>query len=191
MHETLDPHGAVSAAPAPRGALLSEIQSLGKIDLRGDPDNRAFMSAVGRALDVLLPTESGQSAHQGDVATLWIGPDQWLITCPRSEVARIAEVIDEAIEDASGAVTDISAGRTVFRLAGPNALEILSKGCPLDFHPSLVKPGFIAGSVLAKITVLIYLREADVVDIYLGRSFADYLWAWLEEAGLDCGLSVG
>ena len=191
MHETLDARGAVSTESVARGARLSEVQGLGKIDLRGDPDDRPFMSAVGRALDLLLPTEPCQSAHQGEISACWIGPDQWLIICPRTAVADVANTLGEATSDTGGAVTDISAGRTVFRLAGPDAHEILAKGCPLDLHPSLVKPGYVAGSVLAKITVLIHLREADVVDIHLGRSLADYLWAWLEEAGMECGLSIG
>ena len=92
--------------------------------------------------------------------------------------------------DSHAAVTDVSAGRTVFRLAGPDAVDMLAKGCPLDLHPRVVTPGYVAGSVLAKITALIHLRDADVIDIHVGRSFADYLWAWLEEAGMDCGLIV-
>ena len=191
MHETLDPRGAVSAAPAPRGVRLSEVQGLGKIDLRGDPEDRNFMSAVGRALELLLPTEPCQSAHQGEVAALWTGPDQWLIICPRAEVGDVAKTLGGATSSAGGAVTDISAGRAVLRLAGPDAHEILAKGCPLDLHPSMVKPGHVAGSVLAKITVLIHLRDREIIDIHLGRSFADYLWAWLEEAGMECGLSIG
>lgn len=188
MPEMLEPHNAISAVP--RGIRLSEIRDVGKIDLRGDPGDRGFMSAVGRSLDLVLPTEPCQSALQGDIAALWIGPDQWLITCPKDKAWEIAGKLDEAIRGTASAITDISAGRTVFRLAGSDALDVLAKGCPLDLHPRTVKPGYVAGSVLAKITVLIHLREPDAVDLYLGRSFADYLWSWLEEAGMDCGLIV-
>ncbi|MEM7045323.1 MAG: sarcosine oxidase subunit gamma family protein [Pseudomonadota bacterium] len=190
MPETMEARDAVTTAPTPRGIRLAEIGDMGKIDLRGDPNERAFMSAVGRALDLLLPTEPCRSAAQAGIAALWIGPDQWLITCPKGEVAEIQEKLREVTKDAYAATTDISAGRTVFRLAGPSVFDVLSKGCPLDLHPRVVTPGYVAGSVLAKITALIHLRDADVVDIHVGRSFADYLWAWLEEAGMDCGLAV-
>ena len=148
------------------------------------------MGAVGRTLDLLLPTEPCQSAVQGEIAALWVGPNQWLITCPRSNVEHVVERLEEATEGVHCSITDISAARALFRLRGPDALEILAKGCPLDLHPRTVQPGYVAGSILAKITILIHLRAADQVDLYLGRSFADYLWAWLEEAGIDCGLIV-
>ena len=188
MPEMLEPVYAVGAPP--RGIRLSEIRDVGKIDLRGDPGDRAFMGAVGRTLDLLLPTEPCQATVQGDIAALWIGPDQWLITCKKDKVPDIADELDEATRGTASAITDISAGRTVFRMAGPDALDVLAKGCPLDLHPRTVKPGYVAGSVLAKITVLVHLREADAVDLFLGRSFADYLWSWLEEAGMGCGVII-
>ena len=190
MPEILEAQGAVTAATRAQGVRLSEIRGVGKIDLRGDPGDRGFMGGVGRTLDLLLPTEPCQSATQGDVSALWIGPDQWLITCPGDQIRDVAEKLADATLGIHASVAEISAGRTLFRLAGPSALDVLAKGCPLDLHPRVVKPGYVAGSVLAKITALIHLREASVVDIYLGRSFADYLWAWLEEAGADCGLIV-
>lgn len=182
--------GAVAAASSPRGVRLSEVNDLGKLDLRGDAGDKAFMSSVGRTLDLLLPTEACQSASQGDIAALWVGPDQWLIVCPKSSVATIAHDLAESLEGIHGSVTDISAGRILLRLSGPSALDVLAKGCPIDLHPRTVAPGYVAGSVLAKINVLIHLRDIDVVDIYLGRSYGDYLWSWLEEAGLDCGVII-
>lgn len=188
MLKMFEPANAVAAAP--RGIRLSEIRDVGKIDLRGDPGDRAFMGAVGRTLDLLLPTEPCQSTVQGDVTAFWIGPDQWLITCPKDKVPAISDKLDEATSSTACSITDISSARTVLRIAGPDALDVLAKGCPLDLHPRSAKPGYVTGSVLAKITVLIHLREADVVDFYLGRSFTDYLWSWLEEAGMDCGLII-
>lgn len=191
MLETLESRSAVTKASTPRGVRLTEIRDVGKIDLRGDPGDRAFMSAIGRALDLLLPTEPCQSAAQGEVTAFWVGPGQWLITCPKGDFGESLGKLDEAVRDVHASVTDISAGRAIFRLAGPNALDVLAKGCPLDLHPRVAKPGYVAGSVLAKITVMIHLRDAEVVDICFSRSFADYLWAWLEEAGTDCGLNFG
>jgi len=183
---------AVTEGPAQaRGVRLFERQAVGKFDLRGDALDRAFMSAAGRSLDLLLPTEPCLSALNGDVAAHWVGPDQWLITCLNSQTADLRAKLEDALQDVHASLTEITAGRAVFRLSGPNALDVLAKGCPLDFHPRTVKPGFVAGSVLAKISVLIHLQNFETVDIYLGRSFADYLWSWLEEAGIEYGLGVG
>jgi len=115
MRETLEVRGAVSAAPLPRGVRLSEIRDVGKIDLRGQPGDKAFMGAVGRTLDLLLPTERCQSAAQGDFGALWIGPNQWLITSPKADVAETASKLDDAIKGLHGSVTDISSGRAVLQ----------------------------------------------------------------------------
>jgi sarcosine oxidase subunit gamma len=191
MLETLSAQSALSDAPKARGVRLREIGDLGKIDLRGEPADRAFMSAVGRSLDLLLPTEPCTSIRQNGRSALWLGPDQWLITCARDEIADVRAKLDDGLGSVHAAVTDVSAGRVVFRLSGPGARDVLAKGCPLDLHPRMVRPGYVAGSVLAKITALIHLAEDDVIDLHIGRSFADYLWAWLENAGLDHGVTIG
>lgn len=190
MAEMLDARHAVKMAVQPRGVRLAEVHDVGKIDLRGNSADRPFMSAVGRVLDLLLPTEPCQSAAQGEIGALWVGPDQWLITCSRDQIRTVIDKLGDATGDTHASVTDISAGRTLFRLSGADTLDVLAKGCPLDLHPRVVKPGHVAGSVLARITALIHLRDADVVDIYVNRSFADHLWVWLEEAAMDCGLNV-
>ena len=190
MAETLIPRGAVTADLTARGVHLSEIRDLGKIDLRGDPSDRRFMGAVGRALDLLLPTEPCSSTGQGQVTVLWLGPDQWLITCPRGEVAAMIDELAQSLETSHAAVTDVSAGRVTFRLAGPNAIDVVAKGCSLDLDPRVVKSGFVAASVFAKINALVHLAEPGSVDLHIGRSFADYLWAWLEDAGLEYGVVI-
>ena len=190
MPETLLQHSALTKAPAARGVHISQIANVGKIDLRGDALDRAFMSAVGRALDILLPTEPCTSIRQEDRCALWLGPDQWLITCPHIETANVIGKLDEALGSVHAATTDVSAGRIVVRLTGPNARDVLAKGCPLDLHERVVKPGYVAGSVLAKVTALIHYRDTDAFDLYIGRSFADYIWAWLENAGLEYGITA-
>lgn len=189
MHETLAQHGAVTSQAAARGVHIAEIRGLGKIDLRGDPQERAFKSAVGRALDLLLPTEPCTSTRQNGISALWLGPDQWLITS-HGDIVDLKAKLDEALASVHASVTDVSAGRATFRLSGPNARDVLAKGCPLDLHPRVVKTGYVAGSVLAKITATIHLADDDVIDLYVGRSFAGYLWAWLENAGLEYGLTI-
>jgi sarcosine oxidase, subunit gamma len=179
----------------PRGVRLGERTGLGKIDLRGDPQDRAFMAAAGRVLDLLLPSEPCTAAARDQIDALWLGPDEWLVTCPASEVARLHGALREALAEVHAAVTDLTDGRVAFRLAGPSARDVLAKGCPLNLHPRAFPPGRCAQSLLAKASVLIHLVEDDAergpsFDVYVGRSFADYLWTWLEDAGREYGVLI-
>ncbi|MGH6906102.1 MAG: sarcosine oxidase subunit gamma, partial [Geminicoccaceae bacterium] len=187
---TLDP-----ARLRPRGVRLGERLGLGKIDLRGDPHDRAFMAAVGRVLDLLLPGEACTSASQAQIAALWLGPDQWLLTCPAPEVAHLVSSLREALPDIHAAITDGTDGRVSFRLAGPSARDVLAKGCPLDLHPRAFPVGSCAQSLLAKAAVLIHLQDDErergpSFDLYVARSFAHYLWLWLEDAGREYGMQI-
>lgn len=177
----------------PRGIRLGERRELGKIDLRGDPADRAFMTAVGRVLDVLLPTEPCTSAAKGEIAALWLGPDQWLLTCPRVDAGSLITTLGEALSGVHAAVTDTSDGRVAFRIAGPSARAVLAKGCPLDLHPRAFASGSAAQSLLAKAAVLIHLVEdhpSPTFDVYVARSFAHYLWLWLDDAGREYGVQI-
>jgi sarcosine oxidase subunit gamma len=199
--ETVLPQTALSRSaldPAhlrPRGVRLGERQDLGKIDLRGDPHDRAFMAVVGRVLDLLLPTEPCTSAAKAQIGALWLGPDEWLVTCPGSDVAGLVDSLREALAEVHAAVTDVTDGRVAFRVAGPSARAVLAKGTPLDLHPRAFPPGNGAGSLLAKAAVLIHLLEDDaqrgpLFDVYVARSFAHYLWTWLEDAGREYGAAI-
>ena len=179
----------------PRGVRLGERQGLGKLDLRGDPHDRTFMTAIGRVLDLLLPTEPCTSATRERISALWLGPDQWLLTSPEPEAAGLAGSLREALLDAHAAITEVTDGRVAFRLAGPSAREVLAKGCPLDLHPRAFPPGACAQSLLAKAAVLIHLEGDDrergpSFDVYVARSFAHYLWLWLEDAGREYGVQI-
>jgi sarcosine oxidase, subunit gamma len=195
--EALAPRPAIAPERgAARGVRLAERGDLGKIDLRGDPQDRAFMAGVGRVLDLVLPTEPLSSAAKGRITALWCGPDQWLITCPYGDVTLFMTSLAEALDGVHAALTDLSDGRVAIRLAGPSARDVLAKGCPLDLHPRAFSSGRAAGSLLAKADVLIHLLEDEpgrgpVFDLYVARSFAPYLWAWLEDAALEYGVAIG
>jgi sarcosine oxidase subunit gamma len=179
----------------PRGARLGERRELGKIELRGNAQDRAFMAAVGRVLDLLLPGEPCTSATRGRLAALWLGPNQWLIACPADEVAGLISALREALAGGHSAIVDVSDARVALRLAGPSARDVLAKGCPLDLHPRAFAVGSCAQTVLAKAAVLIHLVDDDRArgpdfDVYVARSFASYAWMWLEDAGREYGVQV-
>jgi sarcosine oxidase, subunit gamma len=182
---------AALAGPAradSRAVRLAERPHTGKLNLRGDAHDRAFMAAVGRALGMVLPTDPNTAIAAGGVAALWLGPDEWLLTCQPGSERNLAAGLRDALAGVHAAVTDVTDARTVIRIEGPAARDALAKGCPLDLHPRAFPAGAVAQTRLAKADVLLHRVDDggdDAVpgfDLCVARSFAGYLWAWLEEA---------
>ena len=176
--------------PGDAGVVLCERRFRAKINLRGKPAKK-FLEAAAAALGLELPKTPNTTASGGALTALWLGPDEWLVVGPPDREGDIAEGLRAALAGRHCAVTDVTEGRAVIGLAGGHARDVLMKGCPLDLHPREFKPGDCAQSTLAKATVILHqTSDAPAYDIYVERSFADYLWSWLEDAALEYGLAV-
>ncbi|MCZ6860166.1 MAG: hypothetical protein O7I42_07795 [Alphaproteobacteria bacterium] len=60
-----------------------------------------------------------------------------------------------------------------------------------DLHPGVSGAGTVVCTPLAK-TGVIRHRTSDKpsFEIYVHRSFADYAWRWLEDAGLEYNVPI-
>lgn len=177
---------AADAAPGEAEVMLGERPFLGHLNLRGDAADAQFVSAVSEVLGVAPPLEPNTVAEQGEHALLWLGPDEWLVLTPPDAQGGVLERLRGALADRFAAVTDVSGGQTVITLSGRRAREVLAKGCTLDLHPRAFGPGRCAQSRIAKSAALIrQTDESPAFEIVVRRSFADYLWQWLEDAARE------
>ncbi len=142
-----------------------------------------------------LPTKPLTSAGHGQVRALWIGPDEWWVDVP-GDGPGTAETLRQAFGDNHVSVVDVSDYYTIIALAGPNARDLLAKGCPLDLHERAFAPGQTAGSVLSKAPITLVRTDdgkdeaAPEFELYVRRSFAEYVWLWLEDAAREYGMRV-
>ena len=102
---------------------------------------------------------------------IWLGPDEWLVLGGREE--DYAEL---------PAAVDVSANRVCLELSGDGAADVLDRGCALDLHPSVYPPGRCAQTLVARAQVILW-RTEDAFRLLVRPSFADYLRAWLRDAG--------
>ena len=61
------------------GIEFQEIAFAQKINLRGNSNNKSFMTLQGKLLDAVLPTKSNTYTNNGKIKILWLGPNEWLI----------------------------------------------------------------------------------------------------------------
>ena len=177
--------------PAEPGVSLGERAFLGHVNLRGDPEDAAFLDAVQGVLGVGLPTEPNTVAEGDGVGALWLGPDEWLLITPPSLETQLDEALREALDDTFAAVTDVSGGQIVISIQGSHARDVLAKGCSLDLHPRVFSPGHCAQTLVASVGAIIrQIDEKPSFDLIVRRSFAEYLALWLEDAAQEYGLEV-
>lgn len=171
--------------------VISEIAHTGKLNLRGDIGDRAFLSAIGGVLDLVLPAEPNTVTTGHGVTALWAGPDEWILVTPPGDELTVEKRLHAAIDGTDAAVIDVTDARTVIRLRGPRAREVIAKGCPLDLHPRAFRAGQVAQSVLAGTSIMLHQVADDgdgsgpAYDLYVPRSFADHLWQWLADAAAE------
>ncbi len=181
------------------GVAMTERPHRGIVNLRLDPKNAEALAAFETAFGFALPVRANDTAGSTDTIALWLGPDEWWLVVPGPEPEAGPELADKLRAALSGhfaAITEVGESRTCIRVSGPRARALLQKGCPLDLHPSVFTAGTCAQSILAKAGVTLHLFadesavEGPTFDIYVLRSFAEYLWAWLDDAGREYGVTV-
>src|SRR5947207_4020089 len=114
---------------------LSELRFARQIGLRLRPPMPAYIGGVA------LPLQPNRVAVMRAVRTLWLGPDEWLITAANGAAPDLLSWSRRAAADRRGEVTDLSASRIVIEIAGREARTRLEKGCGHELHPRSFRGG--------------------------------------------------
>lgn len=181
-------YSTVSEADA--GVLLSEIAFLGYLNLRGNPDDTVFCTVCERVLSCALPTQPNTVSTADSVSVYWLGPDEWLIITSAEQCASLERSLRQAFGQITAAVTDISSGQTLIRIAGEQAVWVLRKACTLDLHSGVLSSETCQQTVLANVDVIVRLRSDHAYELIVRRSFAEYLWRWLQDAAQEYGFAI-
>ncbi len=174
--------GALALASA-AGVELRELPFVAQVDVRAD--------APPTLPELPLPETPNTVATGSDgTRALWLSPDEWLLVGPDDAAmtpgdleARARTAIDTA--GAGGSTVDVSAHRTQLQLRGPMARTVLAAGCSIDLHPRAFLVGACAQTLLARVDVILELREEETYRIFVRSSFARYLVDWLTDAFRD------
>ncbi len=182
--------GRARAERGEAGVALAEKPFRAIVDLRGNPEDADFLGSAQGALGLDLPLTPNTATTRGKTTALWLGPDEWWIVTP-DPAADHAARLRTTLSGVHAAVTEVGESRCCIEVSGPRARDLLAKACPLDLHPRSFAPGACAQSHLAKAAGLLHqTTDEPAYDLYVLRSFAEYLWHWLEDAGREYGVAV-
>jgi len=180
-----------------QGVSLTELPVAGMLVLRTRTESAALASALKSTLHLDVPEVLW--ANEADTTTVnasampcirWMAPDEWLLSCALQDAFEVETKLRKAIGDVSIAIVNVSGGYTRLKLQGVNAYDVLKKSTGYDVHPSNFMPGKVVNTVFAKAQVTMRCVNTDQYELIVRRSFADYLWHWIQVASVEYGLSI-
>ncbi|USG63001.1 hypothetical protein NBZ79_08420 [Sneathiella marina] len=161
---------------------LRELPFQGQINLRGDPENKNFMTSTKSVLGLDLPLSPNTVSVGIGVKALWLSPDEWLVVAEDQKQNDLVWKLEKALAGEHTAINDVSANRTIFELAGNHVHQVLMKSSEFDFHPRVFSPGNCVQTLIAKSQAIVEQIEPNTFHIYVRCSFGRYVGAWLADS---------
>jgi sarcosine oxidase subunit gamma len=165
---------------------MKEIKSIMKLIIRGK--TKDFITAVGKNLNMIIPTEANTSTSGEALTALWLSPDEWMLISNKvvSEDFNTYVVEDNLINNISkvnlGAVTDVSDQFVMINIKGNKVFDLFATGSPFNFNKFKNKKGSVAQTILSHIDVIIHHTEINDVNLLVRRSFSEHLYSWLNDS---------
>ncbi len=167
---------------AGRGVTISDQSMVGKLLVEGDSAESVLSAAFGSA-----PSQNAGVETVDGVMIGRIRPNRYdLITAQNGEAAT-TDRISAAIGDNFITVSPQTNGQAMIHVSGDESRSLLSKLCALNFDPDVFPVNSVKISSLAKVRVNIWHTESGY-QLYCGRSYSEYLWTTIRQAGAEFGL---
>mgnify|MGYP001449824950 FL=1 len=165
---------------------ISEIEPILKMNLRGK--NRDFITKIGKELSIILPSDPNTSSSNEKLNLLWLSPDEWLLYSNDKIDLEDSNSLDnrlfnEISKVKLGSVTNVTDHWIMINLNGTKVFELLSAGCPFNFNNFKNSKGEVTQTVLNHVDVIIHNKNINDLNLFVRRSFAEYLYSWMCDAG--------
>jgi sarcosine oxidase, subunit gamma len=152
----------------------------------------------------VFSTEACRANAHATRATLWLGPDEYLLLdwggasgVPAggqptaglpggsSRVSPTFSALEHALVGIPHALVDISHRQFALEVSGPHAATILSGACPLDLDLAEFPVGMCTRTVLAKADIVLWRTQENAFHLEVWRSFLGYVTGLLGEIALE------
>ena len=163
------------------GIEFEELKHVPKINLRGQSDNKDFMTSVGNILDTSLPIKPNISNVTVNAKIIWMGPNEWLIEINnKNKFKDIFSKLQSTLNPQNTAITDLTENRTIIKVSGHNLYTLLAKFLFIDLDKIFQKEIAVAQTLFIKVPVLIVRNhnesEIPSVNIHSNRSHSRYIY---------------
>jgi len=165
---------------------MKEVKPIMKLIVRGK--KREFISAVGKSLNILLPTESNTSTQSDKLTAVWLSPDEWMLYSnepvdENTNKYETEELLNNNISKLNlGAITDVTDQFVMINLKGNKIYELFQAGSPFNFNDFQNKKGAVTQTILNKIDIIVHNLDKNHVNLFVRRSFSQHLFSWMNDA---------
>ena len=165
---------------------MNEFNPIMKLLVRWQ--KREFISAIGKSLNILLPSESNTSTQSDKFTALWLSPDEWMIfsnepVSENSNIYETEELLNNNISKLNlGAITDVTDQFVMINLKGNKIFELFQTGSPFNFNNFQSKKGAVTQTILNKIDIIVHNQDKNLVNLFVRRSFSQHLFSWMNDA---------
>src|SRR6202049_3392511 len=177
---------ATRRVPAVPGAeWLKALPPATRFAFYGDA---AAQSAALTVWGVAFSQEACRANAHSTRATLWLGPDEYLLLDFAGGVplpAASVGALEQALAGVPHALVDISHRQFALQVSGPHAATILSGACPLDLDLTEFPVGMCTRTVLAKADIVLWRTRQDAFHLEVWRSFGGYVTGLLSEIATE------
>jgi sarcosine oxidase subunit gamma len=167
--------------PAGNTHYSLEEKPFGHLIIRATADNKSLASALKKVTGLSLPATLSSVEKDGFIIN-WIAPDEFLLLVPEKTGFEIENKLRK-IAKGHYAIVNVTGGQTLLELSGKQAATILMKSTSYDIHLINFPIGKVVTSVFAKSQAVMRRTGADSFQLIIRRSFSDYVWKWMVDAG--------
>ena len=178
--------GRLGARPEdPPGVVLTEYRPRSIVQLNGAPESGVLAEAFGVSEAEVAPNRSFSA---GAVRYAWNGPGRWLAESAEHHPSELTGHVENALRAHGASTTDLSHARTVVRLSGPAATNLLAKLCPVDIEA--MRTGDSVVTLAGPFNVQVVKTGDEAFRLYVFRSFGLAMWEMLQAEAAEFGAEI-
>ena len=167
------------------GIVLAQCRPRALVQINGAPDAAVLGESLGGAGAGAAPN---RSFRVGEVTYMWNGPGRWLAESDLHRPRELVERIEAALAAHGASGTDLSHARTVLRVSGAAAQDLLAKLCPIDVEA--MRAGDSAMTLAGPFQVQVVKSGDEEFRLYVFRSFGLATWELLLDEAAEFGGEV-
>jgi sarcosine oxidase subunit gamma len=152
-------------------------------------------AAAAAAWGVAFSEEPCRAVVKGERASLWLGPDEYLLldfartgmagaagmTRAVDAEVTIEAALGQALTGIPHSLVNVGHRQFALELRGPHAATILNGACPLDLDLAEFPVGMCTRTVFAKADIVLWRTASETFHVEVWRSFAAYVTGLLDE----------